>query len=372
MERSISASSGIRRRISKKKEDTKKIKVSQLPTIQRNNFMTSASRRSDAECGGRRVRQQTNIQAPDGMAFNRRWGSARLNDIDESSEPVHCTQRLTRRNPISGNTLPMSETVAQVSIVDLSGDRNITDNRGNYDNSGKIAPLSRQAFSDEENVIDLDSLREEDIVVSAPSHGTNTHESFWQSFHQDMNIKFDINPVVPQTKGINSYKGSEIYHQVLTEHKSGKLARMNPDGTLRKVNPLRSKVSLLRLLGKLGNDTTVNAEDEEFDDGEEEMPWLDPRRVEARRRWGIIRGLLEEVIRERRNNSAWKSWRMFTHHVKQVSDLEKARQELYKKYLYPQTERRHFSDKLAIGRGVIPNIYLKGLDRRYQSYNQWR
>jgi hypothetical protein len=56
------------------------------------------------------------------------------------------------------------------------------------------------------------------------------------------------------------------------------------------------------------------------------------RRANARRGWGIVRRRLQELKFERRRSSSFQGWAMLTKHVKAMTDIERARADLYERY----------------------------------------
>ena len=94
-------------------------------------------------------------------------------------------------------------------------------------------------------------------------------------------------------------------------------------------------------------------DDEDETEKHKQENFNSPVRIKARRAWAIIRRYIKEQTMNKQTNSSTLQWSMLKQTLKNMSNMDAAREELYKKYLDPENPRNWTDGIKSIPQGFF-------------------
>jgi hypothetical protein len=180
---------------------------------------------------------------------------------------------------------------------------------------------------------------DEEIV----SHGRNGNDKFWNNFGDslkrinDDSGKFLIRPK-PNFKSSKTFKGAMTETCGNTEYGVSK-GYTKLKETLNRLSDVSG--TAVRVLAKatkpMAEEKEDPAEEDADDSDKEKQPETDIKDISsalggAKRSWKLIKRSVNETALEKKTEKTKLNWDMLAHHAKGLTDLERARQDLYQRY----------------------------------------
>ena len=198
--------------------------------------------------------------------------------------------------------------------------------------------LTEYSDSDSDDDISLTSAGNEQTI--APQR------QYWEELEDS--IKKINNTQYFALKPKPNFKSSDSFKDVMTD-----MYGNSEYGSTRGYTKLKEKINKLTNISGLASrmfarvitdDDSMDITDDKDDavDEEEEKARMKSELIGAKRSWKLIKRHVQETTMEKNTEKTKFNWDMISHHVKGMTDLEKARHDLYKRY------------------GVIPTIQENG------------
>ncbi|KAK3090408.1 hypothetical protein FSP39_011623 [Pinctada imbricata] len=191
---------------------------------------------------------------------------------------------------------------------------------------------------------------DEDLSLSSDDETNGRDEvnqrKYWDEFDNSIKL-IDDNTQYFALKPKPNFKSSDDFKGVMTD-----MFGNTEYGSTRGYTKLKEKINKLSNVSGLASrmlaraaatvENDINDNDDETDDIDEEKEKADLKSelIGAKRSWKLIKRHVQETTMEKNTEKMKLNWDMVTHHVKGVTDLDKARDDLYKRYgVVPTTQK---------------------------------
>ena len=148
--------------------------------------------------------------------------------------------------------------------------------------------------------------------------GVPQPQSAWEAFEEQIKMADDTSGFTYGKRRINQMptSGSDTFHRVMKQ-----VAVKSQRGRNRNLCDPR---------GAMVTEVIDDIEDDDDEYGESSAV----TKMAASRGWMLIRRTLEDISKERKNADASFNWSFLRQHLFHMSDMQRARQELYERYIF--------------------------------------
>ena len=163
----------------------------------------------------------------------------------------------------------------------------------------------------------------------------------WQMFEGHVKSIGDDTTNYSVTKNEAKFKSSNVFQKVVDEINAKK--QMQELKRLEKLRQLQLEAAEKAAAERVSeseseSESETDEDDEDLLDGEPEDTVSLAVKLRAQRGWALIKRKIQEKQMEKKNSGAMFNWKVLKATMSNMSDMEKARQDLYERYLYKNDE----------------------------------
>ena len=154
------------------------------------------------------------------------------------------------------------------------------------------------------------------------------HMVGWQAFQQEINNIDDCSAMFKSNNAVPvRARSSEAFNRVMGDMKAKQAEQRAAAEAAKQAGETSRPDDIIEV-------DEYESESEEEDPASVEAPAISPLRQAALRGWQIIRRNIQDVAMEHKKKNSSFSWAFLRQHISNMTDTEKARQDLYQKYIY--------------------------------------
>ena len=154
-------------------------------------------------------------------------------------------------------------------------------------------------------------------------------------------------------------RSSDTFNRVMGDMKAKLAEQRAAAEAARQAREAAARASIVPEAGEEEDDDFYS----DYSDDDDPVPVISPLRQTALRGWQVLRRKMRDLTIERKKNNSSFNWSFLTHHLSNRNDHQKAREELYEKYIYKPT---NWADGLV----NIPPSVLDKLNNNNRNANQ--